>query len=150
MRRKAAYCLLSVAFLLLVSIWFLSNHTWRGEIWDGYGDSEKGVSVALKTWNSMDGKARVEESIHTYTSLETARRDFQEALKGPGVILEITSPQDSASEDQERAIKLMGDRETREGAVQIIRRDKNRIHYLDAGSLKIALAYETSLFKLNF
>ena len=149
MKKKVAYFIIAAVGLTAASIWSVSRNTWSAVSWDGFSDPERGVGVAMTTWNAMHSGAHVEETISTYSSLENARLDFQVALKGPGEIIDTTNAANSSSGDPERAVKFFGNRDTREGDVEIITRRNNKLRFISGGSLKVALAFEQAWVKLE-
>jgi hypothetical protein len=138
MRRQLLYLMAVGVTTIGASIWYFPNHTWTIASQDGYSDTDKGRSVGMITWKSLAG-ARIDEISVTYTSPEDARKDFDEELKDSERIIELTK--------NERLVKVMGDPKTRQGAATIIRLRDKSINYINAGSVKYALAFEEPWLK---
>ena len=101
----------------------------------------------MTTWKSMNGEAIVSEVVQAYSTSETARKAFQEILKDSKTIVESANTADNPLGENERVVKMTGNAETGEGAVEIIKLQGKQIQHINAGSLKYASAFEKALLK---
>ena len=144
MKRKVILSISCITIIVVLTFAFIWKQTWIASSVDGASDSDKGVTFWGKTWNSLDGTAQIAESGFNYSSLEDARKEFEDDLKG-GAVIERTK----LSETEERAVVVAGHPDTKGGAATIIRLQNKEIRYVNAPSLKYALAFEKSWIKLD-
>ena len=83
------------------------------------------------------------------TTAEDARKDFEDALKGAGWIMERTQSPGIRSGAGERAVIAFSDPGVRAGAVTIMSLRGKEIHSVEASLLRSALSFEGAWCKLN-
>ena len=106
------------------------------------GPGRRGIAYSSTTWRSLNGVIVDEMSIF-YRSSEDARQDFEEELKGNGMIVER-----GGSNDNERVVRVFGDSQTKGGAAEIIRLHGKEINYVTSVSLRHVLTFEKSWLRL--
>lgn len=145
MKRKSILIITCIAVVVVLASALIWKQTWIASSIDGASDSAKGVAFWGKTWNSLAGDAQIIESGFNYSSQEDARKDFERKLKDAGTIIERTK----FSELDERVVLVAGNPEIKGGAATIIRLQNNEVRYINAASLRYALAFEKAWIKLG-
>jgi hypothetical protein len=139
MKKRSILIVAGLACFIIISV-FIWKQTWRATYIDGHGDDERGASVTAKTWESLDGGARVEEITLVYSSTENARRELERQVAAGGTVIERTEYSEGAGG---RVVILLEG-----GAARIIRLQGTEISQVNAGSLEYALAFDRAWLKL--